>query len=74
MEQQAQQIDITKLPVVELYRLALEQQKNVTALFAQLQQAQANVAAIEAEIAKRGTETKDLPKEAKSPKNVDKEA
>ena len=47
------QVDITKMTVEELWRIAFEQQKAVTSLFAQLQQTQANVTAIEAEIAKR---------------------
>jgi len=49
------QIDITDpaVTVEQLYKLALEQQKAVTSLLAQLQQAQANVQAIEAEIQKR---------------------
>ena len=51
MEQK--QVDITTLTVEELYKLALERQKVVTQLVAQLSQEQANVAAIEAEIAKR---------------------
>jgi len=48
-----QQVDITKMTVAELWKIAFEQQKNVTAMLAQLQQAQANIAAIEAEIATR---------------------
>ena len=48
-----QQVDITKMEVSELWRLAFEQQKQLTNLLAQLQQTQANIAAIEAEIAKR---------------------
>ena len=49
------QIDITDpaVSVEQLYKLALEQQKAVTSLLAQLQQAQANVQAIEAEIQRR---------------------
>jgi peptidoglycan hydrolase CwlO-like protein len=53
MEQK--QVDITTLNVEELYKLALEQQKQITQLVAQLNQAQMNVAAIEAEIAGRST-------------------
>jgi hypothetical protein len=41
--------------VEELLKLALEQQKNVTSFYAQMQQAQANVTAIEAEIQKRAS-------------------
>ena len=47
------QIDIEKASIEELYKLALQEQKTATQLLAQLQQAQANVAALEAEIAKR---------------------
>ena len=47
------QIDITKLTPVELYKLAFEQQQVVTNLLAQIQQTQANIAALQAEIAKR---------------------
>jgi peptidoglycan hydrolase CwlO-like protein len=52
-----QQIDITSkdVSIEQLYKLALEQQKAVTSLYAQMQQAQAIVQAIEAEIAKRAT-------------------
>ena len=50
------QIDISTMSTEELYKLALEQQKAVTSFFSQLQQAQTNVQALEAEIAKRGTE------------------
>jgi hypothetical protein len=59
------QIDITDpaLSVLELCKLALEQQKNATMFLAQsqqaganAQQAQANVQAIEAEITKREKE------------------
>lgn len=51
-------IDITSptVTVTQLYKLAFEQQKSVTSLFAQMQQAQANVTALEAEIAKREKE------------------
>jgi hypothetical protein len=48
-----QQVDITKMTVAELWKIAFEQQKNLTALIAQIQQIQANIAAIEAEIATR---------------------
>ena len=49
----AEQFDIEKASIEELYKLALQESKTATALLAQLQQAQANVAALEAEIAKR---------------------
>ena len=49
----AEQFDIEKASVEELYKLALQEAKNATALVAQLNQAQANVAALEAEIKKR---------------------
>ena len=53
-----QQVDITKMTVAELWKIAFEQQKNLTAMVAQIQQAQANIAAIEAEIGKHdGTPT-----------------
>ena len=48
-----QQVDITKMTVAELWKIAFEQQKQLTALVAQIQQAQANIAAIESEIGKR---------------------
>jgi hypothetical protein len=51
-----QQVDITQMPIAILWKIAFEQQKNITAMLAQLQQAQANIAAIEAEIAKREKE------------------
>ena len=54
MEQK--QVDLTTLSVEELYKLALERQKMITQLVAQLNQEQANVAAIEAEIAGRKAE------------------
>ena len=50
----AEQFEIEKASIEELYKVALQEQKNVTNLLAQLQQAQANVAALEAEIEKRG--------------------
>jgi hypothetical protein len=50
---QTQKVDITTMTVEQLYKLALGEQKNVTAFYSQLQQAQANVTLIEAEIAKR---------------------
>lgn len=56
------QVDITKMSVEELWKIAFEQQKAVTSLFAQLQQTQANVTAIEAEIAKRETDKVAKPK------------
>ena len=52
MEEQ-KQFDIEKASIEELYKVALGEQKNITTLLAQLQQAQANVAALEAEIEKR---------------------
>lgn len=57
--EQPKQIDITSpsVTVAELYKLALEQQKNVTNFYAQMQQAQANVMAIEVEIKKREENT-----------------
>ena len=48
-----QQVDITKMDESALWKLAFEQQKQLTNLLAQLQQTQVNIAAIEAEIAKR---------------------
>jgi hypothetical protein len=53
MEQQQQQVDITKMDESALWKLAFEQQKQLTNLLAQLQQTQGNIAAIEAEIGKR---------------------
>ena len=55
MTDQQKQIDITDpaVTIEQLYKFALEQQKNVTGFYAQMQQAQANVVAIEAEIEKR---------------------
>ena len=47
------QVDITKMDESALWKLAFEQQKQLTALLAQLQQTQANIAAIESEIEKR---------------------
>jgi hypothetical protein len=58
MEQQ-QQVDITKMDEGQLWKLAFEQQKQLTNLLAQLQQTQANIAAIEAEIAKSKPEKKE---------------
>jgi len=59
--EQAKQIDITDpaVTVEQLYKLALEQQKQATAFFSQLQQAQTNVAAIEAEIERRKASAKE---------------
>ena len=48
-------MDITKLSEAELWKLAFEQQEVITNALAQAQQAQANVAAIKAEIEKRKT-------------------
>jgi thiamine biosynthesis lipoprotein ApbE len=48
-----QQVDITKMTVAELWKIAFEQQKNLTSMVAQIQQTQANIAAIEVEIATR---------------------
>jgi len=49
-------MDITKLTETELWKLAFEQQQVVTNAIAQAQQAQANIAAIQAEIEKRKAE------------------
>ena len=49
------QVDIKTMDIAALWKLAFEQQKQTTQLLAQLQQAQANVAAIEAEILSRET-------------------
>ena len=63
MEQMEQkQVDINTMSIQELYKLALEQQKAVTSFFSQLQQAQTNVQALEAEIEKR-----DVAEKAKVP-------
>jgi hypothetical protein len=51
-----QQVDITKMTVAELWKIAFEQQKNLTSMVAQIQQTQANIAAVEAEIATREKE------------------
>ena len=59
MEQK--QVDINTMSIQELYKLALEQQKAVTSFFSQLQQAQTNVQALEAEIEKRETEKAKVP-------------
>jgi peptidoglycan hydrolase CwlO-like protein len=69
MNPQPQQIDITSpdVTIEQLYKLALEQQKAVTNLFAQMQQAQANVAALEAEIEKRNHATPQVPPVKKNP-------
>jgi len=62
MEQMEQkQVDINTMSIQELYKLALEQQKAVTSFFSQLQQAQTNVQALEAEIEKRETEKAKVP-------------
>jgi hypothetical protein len=58
MEQQ-QQVDITKMDDGQLWKLAFEQQKQLTNLLAQMQQTQANIAAIEAEIEKRKPKEKE---------------
>jgi peptidoglycan hydrolase CwlO-like protein len=55
MNPEPKQVNIKEMSVEELYKLALEQQKQITQLVAQLNQAQMNVAAIEAEIAGRST-------------------
>ena len=65
MEQMEQkQVDINTMSIQELYKLALEQQKAVTSFFSQLQQAQTNVQALEAEIEKRETEKAKVPSKA----------
>ena len=46
------QIDITKMEVSELWRLAFEQQRALTNLLGQIQQTQNNIAAIMAQIEK----------------------
>jgi len=46
------QIDITKMEVSELWRLAFEQQQALTNLLGQIQQTQNNIAAIMAQIEK----------------------
>jgi len=62
MEQMEQkQVDINTMSIQELYKLALEQQKAVTSLFSQMQQAQTNVQVLEAEIEKRETEKAKVP-------------
>jgi hypothetical protein len=48
-----EQTDITKMDEAQLWKLAFEQQRLVTNLLAQLQQAQTNVSTIETEIGKR---------------------
>ena len=52
-------MDITKLTEADLWKLCFEQQQVVTNAFAQAQQAQANIAAIQAEIDKRKHEKVD---------------
>jgi len=46
------QIDITKMEVSELWRLAFEQQQALTNLLGQIQQTQNNIAAIMVQIEK----------------------
>ena len=52
MEEQ-KQVDIKKMDVAELWKLAYEQQKQLTQLLAQIQQTQANISAIKEEIKTR---------------------
>jgi hypothetical protein len=44
------QVDIKTMSKVELWKLAFEQQEMLTALIAQMQQTQSNIAAIKAEV------------------------
>lgn len=54
----SEQVNIKKMDVTALWKLAFEQQEQVTNLLAQLNQAQQNIAAIRAEIEARKIETK----------------
>jgi peptidoglycan hydrolase CwlO-like protein len=57
-------MDITKMSVEELWKIAFEQQELITNSLAQIQQAQANIKAIKEEIEKRKsnvTNTTKLP-------------
>ena len=48
-----EQVNIEKMTIEELWKLAFEQQKSLTGLLVQMQQIQMNITLIEAEINKR---------------------
>ena len=59
MSNEPKQVDITdpKIPIVELYKMDIDQRNQLDILKAQAQQTLMNIQAIEAEIAKREKET-----------------